>query len=123
MAVIDYGHQGPLAGETLQAVRGHAFANPFEMPGGTDLSAHVDFTTLAAAALSEGARAHGPVTQRDFLGALGLPQRAAALVRANPAEAEAVTAATARLLGEEAMGTLFKVLAFTAPDWPEPAGL
>lgn len=52
--IIDYGYEGPAIADTLQAVRGHAFANPFDRPGEQDLSAHVDFTTLAAAAQDRG---------------------------------------------------------------------
>ena len=119
MLAVDYGHEGPLTGETLQAVRGHAFANPFEAPGDNDLSAHVDFTTLAAAAQAAGAIAWGPVTQRDLLGQLGIDGRAAALARGAPDRAGAILADRARLM--EGMGTLFKALAVTHRDWPVPA--
>lgn len=119
LLVVDYGYAGgPQPGETLQAVREHEFASPFDAPGSVDLSAHVDFATLAAAAIASGLGAHGPVAQRDFLGSLGLDARAAALARIDPG----VMAARHRLMGEDAMGTLFKVLALTAPGWPEPAG-
>ena len=120
--IIDYGYDGPAIGETLQAVRGHAFANPFDAPGNVDLSAHVDFATLAAAACVEGCTVHGPVSQRDFLGALGIAQRAAALAKASPDRADEIMAAYQRLLGPDAMGTLFRVLAIAAPGWPAPAG-
>ncbi|WP_374295499.1 class I SAM-dependent methyltransferase [Sphingomonas sp.] len=120
MLAIDYGYEGPALADTLQAVRGHAFANPYEAPGEHDLSAHVDFTTLAAAAQSAGATAFGPVTQRDLLGQLGIDQRTAALARSTPDKAEALMADRARLM--DAMGTLFRALAITRPDWPVPAG-
>jgi NADH dehydrogenase [ubiquinone] 1 alpha subcomplex assembly factor 7 len=121
--VIDYGHaSGPAVGDTLQAVRGHRSANPFEAPGSVDLSAHVDFATLAAAAIVAGVRVHGPVTQRDWLGRLGLAQRAAILNRAQPERGDEIGAAAMRLTSEDAMGTLFKVLGLTAPGWPDPAG-
>ena len=100
-------------------MRGHAFANPFEAPGEHDLTAHVDFTTLAAAAQAEGAVAWGPVTQRDLLGALGIDSRTSALAKASPAQAEALAADRRRLMDD--MGTLFKALAITAPNWPTPA--
>ena len=119
LLAIDYGYEGPALGETLQAVRGHAFANPFDAPGDTDLSAHVDFTTLAAAGQTAGAVAWGPVSQRDLLGQLGIDGRTAALARAAPDRAEALAADRARLM--ESMGTLFRALALTAPDWPAPA--
>ncbi|WP_163959615.1 class I SAM-dependent methyltransferase [Sphingomonas insulae] len=119
MLVVDYGHEGPALGDTLQAVRGHAFANPFEAPGDTDLSAHVDFTTLAAAAQGAGTVAWGPVTQRDLLGQLGIDGRASALARHAPDRAESILADRARLM--DGMGTLFKALAVTHRDWPVPA--
>jgi len=120
MLVFDYGYEGPALADTLQAVRGHAFANPFDAPGDNDLSAHVDFTTLAAAAQGAGAVAWGPVTQRDLLGQLGIDSRASALARSAPDKAEAILADRARLMGD--MGTLFRALAVTHRDWPMPAG-
>lgn len=121
LLVIDYGYEGPAVGDTLQAVRGHAHANPFADPGEQDLTAHVDFATLAAAAQAEGVTAWGPVSQRDLLIALGVDTRAAALARAAPDRAREIAAARARLVGE--MGQLFRVLALTHRDWPQPAGI
>jgi SAM-dependent MidA family methyltransferase len=120
MLVVDYGYEGPAIGDTLQAVRGHARANPFEHPGDQDLTAHVDFATLAAAAQAEGAAAWGPVAQADFLVALGIDTRTAALARTAPSRADEIAAARARLVGE--MGELFRALALTGRDWPQPAG-
>ena len=120
--VIDYGYDGPALGETLQAVRSHGYANPFDAPGGVDLSAHVDFATLGAAATLAGVTTHGPVSQRDFLGSLGISQRAAALVRQSPDRAEDIIAAHQRLTDPAQMGTMFRVLALTGGGWPEPAG-
>ncbi len=122
LLIVDYGYDGPALGETLQAVRGHGFANPFEAPGSVDLSAHVDFAVLGAAARVAGAAVHGPVAQRDFLGQLGIATRAAALARTAPERADEIGAAHARLTGEDAMGTLFRAMAVTGGGWPEPAG-
>ena len=117
---IDYGYEGPAIGDTLQAVRGHAFANPFEIPGEQDLTAHVDFATLAAAAQAEGTHAFGPVDQGALLTALGIDARAAALAKAAPDHADSIAADRERLT--VAMGSLFKALAVTSPGWPAPAG-
>lgn len=48
-----------------------------------DLSADVDFTGLAEAALnaSNGVEVHGPVEQAGFLGAMGIKERAEMLVK------------------------------------------
>lgn len=118
--IVDYGHAGPVTGDTLQAVRAHAAVDPFADPGEVDLTAHVDFTALGAAA---GVATTGPVGQGDFLRALGIDARAAALKRsATDAQRQAIDAATARLTGDEAMGRLFRVMALTGPGWPAPAG-
>ena len=53
--------QAPAFGDTLQAVRRHAFADPLAEPGEADLTAHVDFAALAEAARAAGAR---PCTAR-----------------------------------------------------------
>lgn len=120
--VIDYGYAGPAIGDTLQAVRAHGFADPFTDPGEQDLTAHVDFTPLNAMARQAGLQALGPVEQGGLLRDLGITVRAAELVRANPGDADAVRAAHARLTDPDQMGSLFKAVAWTHPDWPMPAG-
>lgn len=122
MIAIDYGYEGPAVGETLQAVKRHRFANPFEAPGEQDLTAHVDFATLGHAAARAGAHVAGPIGQGAWLEALGIAGRAAALARAQPGRAAEIAAARARLTGVDEMGSLFKALAVTAPGWPDPAG-
>ncbi|MDB5700717.1 MAG: class SAM-dependent methyltransferase [Sphingomonadales bacterium] len=121
--IVDYGYDGPAIGETLQAVRHHKPANPFDTPGDVDLSAHVDFATLGAAATLTGSTVHGPVSQRDFLGSLGIAARAASLARNAPDRADEITSAHQRLTAPDAMGTLFRAMAITARSWPAPSGL
>src|SRR5581483_8239335 len=77
--VIDYGHLESATGETLQAVGGHKYATPLQLPGERDLTAHVDFQALATAIESMGGRVHGPISQAELLRRLGIEQRAAAL--------------------------------------------
>ena len=119
---IDYGYEGPAIGDTFQAVRAHGYANPFEDPGTRDLTAHVDFATLAAAARTGGAAVFGPVEQGALLDRLGIGPRAAALAAAAPDRAESIAADRDRLIAPSAMGRLFKALAITAPTWPTPEG-
>ena len=118
LLAIDYGHDRPGFGDTFQALAGHRFADPLARPGEADLTVHVDFAALARAAAAEGAAVHGPVTQRDFLLALGLDQRAERLkTRATPDQAAAIEAARARLTDPDprGMGALFKVLGASHP--------
>jgi SAM-dependent MidA family methyltransferase len=92
-------------------------------PGENDLTVHVDFEALGAAAETEGVRVLGPVEQGGWLTALGIGARTAALAAAAPARADEIEAAHARLTAPEQMGTLFKAMALAAPGWPNPAGL
>ncbi|MDB5689383.1 MAG: hypothetical protein JWL91_1259 [Sphingomonas bacterium] len=119
---IDYGHAASAAGETLQAVSGHAFAEPFADPGGRDLTAHVDFGAVADVARRAGLQVFGPAEQGAWLESLGIGARAEALTRAAPGRAAEIAAAHARLTRPEQMGVLFKVLAIVSPAWPQPAG-
>jgi SAM-dependent MidA family methyltransferase len=116
--IIDYGHSESGLGDTLQAVGGHAYADPLTSPGDVDLTAHVDFEVLADTVEIMGAIAHGPLSQREFLLRLGIAARAATLKAAATAEAATgIDAALARLVGSERgqMGELFKVIAFAEP--------
>jgi SAM-dependent MidA family methyltransferase len=119
--IVDYGHDRTCAGETLQAVAMHDYADPWREPGEQDLTVHVDFEALAEAAAEGGVRVHGPIGQGEWLTRLGIDARAAALSR-DPTRAEEVARARDRLVSPEQMGTLFRVLALTSPGWPEPEG-
>ena len=108
LLAIDYGYAETQPGETLQAVSRHAYADPLAAPGEIDLSAHVDFGALREVAEKAGLST-AFTTQRDFLGRLGIVERATALARANPGELDNLTVALKRLTDPSEMGTLFKV--------------
>ena len=121
--VIDYGHTETGLGETLQAVGQHAFADPLTMPGGLDLTAHVDFNALTRAIEAMGTVGFGPIEQSQFLRRIGVEQRAMAL-KANAGRGGEIDQALARLIGHDrtAMGELFKVAAFAHPSLGAPPG-
>ena len=119
---IDYGHAELRDGSTLQALRDHLMVDPFAMPGEADLTAHVDFATLAPIAQSRGCRWLGTTTQGRWLRELGIETRAESLAAFAPQHASAIHAAKARLIGEGQMGALFKVMGLAAPEWPDGAG-
>jgi SAM-dependent MidA family methyltransferase len=124
--IMDYGHVSGGLGDTLQAVCGHAFADPLAAPGTADLTAHVDFQAFAQAAEGMGARVHGPTTQANFLRRLGIEQRAAALRAAAPLPyARTINAALDRLTSEDraGMGGLIKVIAFSGDNIESLPGL
>ncbi|MDR3438480.1 SAM-dependent methyltransferase [Telmatospirillum sp.] len=118
--IIDYGHANSAVGDTLQAVRGHRYADILDSPGDVDLSAHVDFQAIADAASP--AIATDVVTQGAFLRSLGIELRADRLITAAPQKADVIATACRRLIEPSGMGTLFKVRALTHPGLPTPPG-
>ena len=120
--IIDYGHAHHGVGDTLQAVSGHAYADPWEAPGARDLTAHVDFEALAEAARAQGVRVFGPIVQGAFLRSMGIDLRSAQLAKAAPERTEEIVVARERLTAPGQMGRLFKVMALVAPKWPDPEG-
>jgi NADH dehydrogenase [ubiquinone] 1 alpha subcomplex assembly factor 7 len=121
--IVDYGHVRSGVGNTLQAVRGHRFADVLADPGEQDLTSHVDFKALAQATEETGVAIDGPVEQGQWLEALGIGQRAATLAGASPERSAEIMAARARLCDSDAMGSVFKVMAVRQRNWPVPAGL
>ena len=120
---IDYGPEHRAPGDSLQALRFRAPSDPLSEVGTADLTAHVDFSAIAAAAHAAGAATQGPVPQGVFLARLGLPQRTDALARGkSPAQAAALLAGARRLTEPHAMGRLFKALALCHPGLPELPG-
>jgi NADH dehydrogenase [ubiquinone] 1 alpha subcomplex assembly factor 7 len=120
--IIDYGHARSAPGDTLQAVRGHEFADVLEQAGEQDLTAHVDFEAVARVALDAGAQVSPIVEQGYWLKGIGIEARAKALGSANPSRSSDIEAALHRLTAEEEMGTLFKVIAIHSRDWLPSAG-
>jgi len=124
--IIDYGYTASAAGDSLQAVRRHQPVDVFHRPGESDLTAHVNFEALAAAAEQAGAATAGPVDQGDFLQRLGVEVRAAMLARrAGPRQARDIQAGVRRLTASDMMGELYKVLALVPqtgdlPGFTEP---
>ncbi|MBT0667859.1 SAM-dependent methyltransferase [Novosphingobium profundi] len=119
--LIDYGHDAPRTGSTLQALKAHQRVDPFTMPGEADLTCHVDFAALANVALSHDCRHLGTVTQGRFLRDLGIEARAQALAKVAPQHEAALHLAKDRLIEEGQMGALFKVMGLASPDWPDGA--
>jgi len=112
LLAIDYGfprreyyHPQRLMGTIMCHYRHHAHADPFWLPGLNDLTAHVDFSAMAAAAHDGGLDVLGYTTQAHFLINCGL------LEQLQAAPGAASNAAAQRLLSEAEMGELFKVLA------------
>ena len=120
--VIDYGHAKSGAGDTLQAVRGHRYADALADPGEQDLTAHVDFEALGRAASVGDVEVTRVVNQGEWLERLGIAARAESLADVHPEQAKDFAAARKRLCDPDEMGKLLKVMAVHSRSWPAPAG-
>lgn len=116
--IIDYGYtrQEQLAGRhrgTLMTFRQHsASADPYQSPGEQDITAHVNFTALAAAAEQNGMRVEPLVTQSQFLLGIGESTQFADVFEETrvPQERAKRALQLKHLINPEGMGETFKVL-------------
>lgn len=121
--IIDYGHYGAGAGDSLQAVRAHAYWPVLSAPGAADMTAHVNFEAIAKAAIEGGASAWPPLAQGAFLHRLGLAARLERLCAGKSAEArEALITGAHRISAPDEMGEVFKAMCISAPSLPPPPG-
>ncbi len=110
--LIDYGfprheyyHPQRAMGTLMCHFRHQAHTDPLWMPGLNDITAHVDFSSIAQAARNAGLQVLGYTSQARFLLDCGLLDLLA------EAPAGSRTAEALRLLSEAEMGELLKVLA------------
>jgi NADH dehydrogenase [ubiquinone] 1 alpha subcomplex assembly factor 7 len=119
--IIDYGHLKSAPGDTLQALHRHTQVPITHLPGESDLTSHVDFQTLGRAVAKGGAKVYPPLTQRDFLLTMGLEIRASVLAAKADGPTRAVLErAVSRLVDQDKMGQLFKVMAAASPGLSVP---
>ena len=123
--ILDYGPADTIPTSTLRGIRSHQPVSPLTDPGLVDISADVDFTALAEAALaaSLGVEVHGPVEQGGWLQSMGIRERAEIICKGLREDEEGkkrVRGAIQRLVerGGGAMGKIYKVLAIV----PERGG-
>jgi NADH dehydrogenase [ubiquinone] 1 alpha subcomplex assembly factor 7 len=121
--LIDYGHEAAAAGETLQAVRAHQFEHVLTSPGQADLSAQVDFSGVQVEAARYNLSNDGPLPQAEFLGQLGILERATRLMNANPDRAAEIESGVLRLMAPNGMGTRFKAIGLRRAGMPPLPGL
>jgi SAM-dependent MidA family methyltransferase len=118
LLIIDYGYtrNQQLAGRhrgTLMAYRHHsASPDPYQAPGEQDLTAHVNFTALAAACAEAGMRVEKLRTQSQFLMGIGEKNQFADAFEdcRLPQERAKVALQLKHLVTPEGMGENFQVL-------------
>jgi SAM-dependent MidA family methyltransferase len=118
IVIVDYGYtrQEQLAGRhrgTLAAYRQHsASGNPYEAPGEQDLTAHVNFTALAAVAEQQGMQVQPLLSQSQFLLGVGEQNQFSDAFEdcRLPQERAKVALQLKHLINPEGMGETFHVL-------------
>jgi SAM-dependent MidA family methyltransferase len=121
MLLLDYGfarnelYHPQRMGGTLMAHRYHqATPDVLAHAGDADITAHIDFTTIAQTACEHGMELTGYVNQARFLINAGVGQAYEAAAQGMDAVAQAQLSHGLQLLMSEAeMGELFKVIALT----------
>lgn len=116
--IIDYGYarEEQLAGRhrgTVTAFRRHAIsATPYDAPGEQDITAHVNFTALQAAAAERGMNMLALLTQAQFLMGIGEANQFAVAFEdtALPQESAKVALQLKHLVTPAGMGESFHVL-------------
>ncbi len=116
---IDYGfrraeyyHPSRVTGTLMCHYRHRAHTDPFLYPGLQDITSHVDFTTVADAAVRAGARLLGYTTQANFLLAAGITELLAEQDPNDAASYLGLTNQVQRLVSPAEMGEFFKVIGF-----------
>ena len=114
---IDYGfpareyyHPQRHEGTLMCHIRHHAHGDPFAYPGLQDITAHVDFTAVARAALKHGLALEDYGTMARWLIDAGLLEVLGAIPVTDEALYLPAVSAVQKLLSPAEMGELFKVL-------------
>jgi SAM-dependent MidA family methyltransferase len=118
LLLIDYGfparefyHPQRNRGTLMCHYRHRAHDDPFVLPGLQDITTHVDFSAVAAAAHAAGAQVLGYTNQAQFLINCGITDLLAQTPARDVARYVPLTAAAQKLLSPAEMGELFKVIA------------
>jgi len=118
--IVDYGGDHWYS-DSLRAFKQHRIVDPLADPGVADLTANVDFSLLRQAVATSDANTHGPMSQLDFLTAMGIQVRVQKLTSQNPTRKAAIEQAAARLVDATSMGKQYQMMALSAPAQAQAA--
>jgi SAM-dependent MidA family methyltransferase len=107
----DYYHPQRSRGTLMCHYRHRAHEDPLILPGLQDITAHVDFTAMADAALEPGMSVLGYTTQADFLVNCGIAEMLAEVDPTDLRTYVPLAGEAQKLLAPSHMGERFKVLA------------
>jgi SAM-dependent MidA family methyltransferase len=118
--MVDYGfsaseyyHPQRNEGTLMCHYQHYAHSNPFINLGLQDITAHVNFTAIAAAGLAQGLSLHGYCNQAQFLINCGILDLLSLISPEHIETYMPMSTAVQKLLSPAEMGDLFKVISFT----------
>ncbi len=116
LIIIDYGYEEPQTIETLQAVKNGKFYPVLETHGDADITSHVDFSALRAAALHARARVYGPIKQGIWLKRMKIEEKAKIAMENATSEDEKrqIQESVQKLVSFNKMGNTFKVMVMSS---------
>jgi NADH dehydrogenase [ubiquinone] 1 alpha subcomplex assembly factor 7 len=121
--IIDYGYEDLSTANSLQAIYKQNYSSVLKNSGSSDLTAHVNFKLLVQSANIRDIKCWGTISQSVFLKRLGIEARACKLISsATPEQKKSILLACERLISDNQMGNLFKVLSIGDKTLGAPAG-
>lgn len=114
VVTVDYGYLKSEFVSTLQSLKNHQKNDVLQNIGSADITYLVNFELLFYIAQHEGVHVFPPLTQKDFLESIGIKEKLSKLLEREQDDAKkyAIETSTHRIIGEDQMGNLFKVLIF-----------
>src|SRR5262245_60142049 len=117
----EYYHAQRREGTLMCHYRHHAHADPFFLPGLQDITSHVDFSAVAAAARDAGLEVAGYTSQAQFLVNCGITEIMSRTPPEDGGKFLPLANQANRLMSASEMGELFKVIAL-GRGFPSLAG-
>ena len=111
LLLVDYGYTEKKMKNTLQAISNHKFANILKNIGNVDITHNISFDLFKRFTKKIGGLANNLTTQKEFLLKMGIKQRAQIISKNQSFLKKAdIYHRIERLISEEQMGNLFKVM-------------
>ena len=110
LLLIDYGYIKHPLKSTIQSIKNHKKTDVLNDIGKQDITYHVNFDCLISILENKKFLEYKFQTQSAFLKLNGIEERASQLCKQNPDKAQEINTQLKRLIDNEHMGNLFKVL-------------
>ena len=123
LLIIDYGHTDEKMKNTLKSISKHKLSDVLENFSKSDISYDINFKLIEKIVTKLGLKVNGITSQKNFLQELGILERAEIISKNLPFSKKAnIYFRVKKLIDENAMGKLFKVMFVTKKNIKFKAG-